>query len=398
MRVSKYYRGQWLTGPVMRNRLQKCKILLRRNHRAVLFTDEKLFTVERKFNRQNNRQLLRPGQVQELMTHPVNRHQLERFLIVSRPLKNFIDRYLQSKPYRIFDKLCIRGGSYALFHKRVQWHPNRDDYSIQQFLGDFFRQHCWGKQFSYAFDGTIRWTPRMPKPFTKQSIYGADFLHLGLFESGVRFIRPRAWIFFVLLVLVPCSTDELKTDYCTDLHNPLNDDFEDCAYYSFDEMRPYLGSTVRIISVSIFIAEDSIYNPEHITEMESITYLWRNGNITIQSLTGIIGAEDFLSILNSPTILQCRILGMNNANFSFKDYKVLYTVEFICIYYFMMEIDLNSWQQFLEEPEGKPVVIFHHLSRHFIDNLFGKLSKAFSSAVSPNAFKIVFVQRKKTFD
>ncbi|KAI1703794.1 hypothetical protein Ddc_16412 [Ditylenchus destructor] len=43
MRVSKYYRGQWLTRPVMRSRVQKCKILLDRNHRVVLFTDEKLY-------------------------------------------------------------------------------------------------------------------------------------------------------------------------------------------------------------------------------------------------------------------------------------------------------------------------------------------------------------------
>ncbi|KAI1694251.1 hypothetical protein Ddc_22220 [Ditylenchus destructor] len=66
----------------------------------------------------------------------LNRNQLERFSIVCRPLKNFIDRYLHTKPYRVFDCLDIRGGSYALRHNNVRWHPNQDDYSAQQFLGN----------------------------------------------------------------------------------------------------------------------------------------------------------------------------------------------------------------------------------------------------------------------
>lgn len=47
------------------NRLQKAKILLRKfaqgRHRNIVFTDEKIFTVERQHNHQNDRQLLKPG-------------------------------------------------------------------------------------------------------------------------------------------------------------------------------------------------------------------------------------------------------------------------------------------------------------------------------------------------
>ncbi|KAI1698639.1 hypothetical protein Ddc_18988 [Ditylenchus destructor] len=68
----------------------------------------------------------------------LNRDQLERFSIVCRPLKNFIDRYFHSKPYRVFDRLRIRGGSYVLEHNDVQWHPDRDDYSVQQFLESYY--------------------------------------------------------------------------------------------------------------------------------------------------------------------------------------------------------------------------------------------------------------------
>ncbi|KAI1696180.1 hypothetical protein DdX_19168 [Ditylenchus destructor] len=64
----------------------------------------------------------------------LNRDQLERFSIVCRPLKNLIERYFHSKPYRVFESLWTRGGSCALFHKGVQWYPNRDDNSVQQFL------------------------------------------------------------------------------------------------------------------------------------------------------------------------------------------------------------------------------------------------------------------------
>ncbi|KAI1692886.1 hypothetical protein Ddc_23269 [Ditylenchus destructor] len=162
-------------------------------------------------------------------------------------------------------------------------------------------------------------------------------------------------------------------------------------------MRPYLGPSVRIKLVWIFVAGDVTYNPEHIAEMESVAYLWRDGAIKIDPGDRLylqdyrIVAEDFQLILNSPTILQCQELCMSNAHFSFKDYKVLYTVKGINIYYRKEEIDPNSWLQFLEQSGKKPIVYLHQLQRESIDNVLDQLTKAFSSAVSPNAFKIVFV-------
>ncbi|KAI1698693.1 hypothetical protein DdX_17770 [Ditylenchus destructor] len=49
----------------------------------------------------------------------LNRNQLERFSIVCRPLKNFVERYFGSKPYRILDRLRICKGSYALIHNGI---------------------------------------------------------------------------------------------------------------------------------------------------------------------------------------------------------------------------------------------------------------------------------------
>ncbi|KAI1715184.1 hypothetical protein Ddc_11114 [Ditylenchus destructor] len=250
----------------------------------------------------------------------LNRDQLERFSIVCRPLKNFIDRYFHSKPYRVFDELRIRRGCYALIQNGVQWHPNRDDYTAQQFLT------------------------------------GQD-----------------------------CIIDI-----------PYRNGF---TYYSFAEMRPYLGPTIRIKWTIIFVARDSIYNSNHIAEMESIAYLWRNDKISVYNAgitipndrnTRII-AEDFQLILNSPTILQCRYLKMYKADFSFKDYKVLHTVNVLELHYDdKYEIDPRYCPEFLEQLGVKPVVAFLYLRRADIDKLLDRLSKAFCSAVLPNAFKIVF--------
>ncbi|KAI1699797.1 hypothetical protein DdX_17086 [Ditylenchus destructor] len=249
----------------------------------------------------------------------LNRDQLERFSIVCRALKNFIQRYFHSKPYRIFDYLRIRGVAYALRHNFAYWHPNRDDYSVQQFLAG---QKC-------------------------------------------------------------------------------NINIQAYYYLPFAEMLPYLGPTVRIKKIDIYVAGDSTYNSRQIAEMESIAYLWRDAQIFIRSDEGYgfpIVTEDLQPILDSPTILQCRELCMFNTHFSFRDYKILYAVKIIEIrFYARNEIDL--WQRFLEQTGIKPIVVFRFksgTSLESVDNLLERFSKAFSSAVFPNPFKIVFIDYLKS--
>ncbi|KAI1695611.1 hypothetical protein DdX_19497 [Ditylenchus destructor] len=245
----------------------------------------------------------------------LNRYQLERFTIICLSLKNFIERYLHSKPYRFFDRLWIHGGAYALINNGVEWHPNQDGYSAQQFLA-----------------GQV------------------------------------------------CSVDRPWKGY---------------EYYSFAEMRPYLGPTVRIKKTTIHVAGDSTYNPEHIAEMESLTYLWRDYEISIRGILCRIDAERFQPILNSPTILQCRKLNMVNEHFSFKDFNVLYTVKVIEMFYNDNE-NIELWQQylqqFLEQPGVKPILILRVPFWKNVDIFLNGLSKYFSSAVVPNAFKVVFVR------
>ncbi|KAI1715176.1 hypothetical protein Ddc_11106 [Ditylenchus destructor] len=296
----------------------------------------------------------------------LNRDQLERFSIVSRSLKIFIERYFRTKPYRMFWQLQIRGGSYVLLRKCAQWHPNRKDYSVEHFLG-------MGNSGIPEDLGFVGRSPTAGKAEVNDKVTA---------WSG--YARPCAG--------QKCSVDESK-HYLDLVANP--------TCYSLSEMRPYLGPTIRIETTFIFVAGDATYNPEHIAEMESLTYLWRDGKIWIcnaQKYDGRIVAEHFQLILNSPTILQCQTLGMQNAHFSFKDYKILYTVRVIKIFYYGEdEIDLwlPYWQQFLEQPGVKPVVVFHYLRRNNINRVLDQFSKAFSSAVSPNPFKIVLAENTK---
>ncbi|KAI1700024.1 hypothetical protein DdX_16963 [Ditylenchus destructor] len=234
----------------------------------------------------------------------------------------------QSNLCQVFDHLCIRRGFYALFHNDLQWHPNQEGYGMEQFLG--------GKQ---------------------------------------------------------CIIDKLR------------DPWKDRPYYSFAEMRPILGPNIRIDRTTIYVAGESVYNPEHIEQMESLAHLWRDHTVCIRNAEqegSPIVAEDFQPILNSPTILTCRYLNMNNALFSFNDYNVLYTVKVIQITYSneyiddddqytrSICIDSNSWPEFLEQRGFKPIVVLRGLSVESIQNQLDRISRAFSSAVLPNAFKIVF--------
>ncbi|KAI1698175.1 hypothetical protein Ddc_19269 [Ditylenchus destructor] len=162
-------------------------------------------------------------------------------------------------------------------------------------------------------------------------------------------------------------------------------------------MRPYLGPTVRIDCTTILATGDSTYNSEHIEEMESISYLWRHAKIYIRDAHHRqIGVKDFRLIFNSPTILQCRELQMCHPHFSFKEYKVLNTVNIIKIYYHYEDetgLWLQYWHQFLEQPGPKPIVVFRYLCREDSDNFINRLSKDFISGTSPNAFKIVFFEK-----
>ncbi|KAI1699107.1 hypothetical protein Ddc_18738 [Ditylenchus destructor] len=121
-------------------------------------------------------------------------------------------------------------------------------------------------------------------------------------------------------------------------------------------------------------------------------HLWCDRKIILWKWTSSIVPKYFSLILDSPIILQCRYLLMHDAQFLFQDCKILYNVKIIEINYDDDETDPNYWPQFLEQPGVKPLVVLRELHRESINTVLDHLSKTFSSAVSPNAFKIVFAQ------
>ncbi|KAI1721924.1 hypothetical protein DdX_04213 [Ditylenchus destructor] len=147
-------------------------------------------------------------------------------------------------------------------------------------------------------------------------------------------------------------------------------------------MCPYLGPTIRIEKAAIYVVKNFTFNSEHITELESIRYLWRDHNIWIHNGSDYgaeFAADDFQPILNSPTILQCQHLLMDNAHFSFKDYNILCRVKVFILRYkyykYSEELEIY-WQQFLEQPGVKPVFVLLQILQEKINNLLDQLSKA----------------------
>ncbi|KAI1729835.1 hypothetical protein Ddc_02500 [Ditylenchus destructor] len=94
----------------------------------------------------------------------LNRDDLDRLTLVCRLLNSFIERYFHLTPYRIFETLQIINGKYRLFNRIPKnkwtpfstiavWHPNRDDYTVKQFLASEAlspRNISLSESYSYA--------------------------------------------------------------------------------------------------------------------------------------------------------------------------------------------------------------------------------------------------------
>lgn len=135
---------------------------------------------------------------------------------------------------------------------------------------------------------------------------------------------------------------ENKTDLCVLSKRP----WHDSTFYSFTKMRPFLEPTVRIKKTTIAVGA----NYHQVEQLESVSYLWRNGDIHLASQRSFV---DFQLVLKLPTILRCRNLYMEYANVSLKKFKVLYTVK-------MIETchgNSTFWLEFLEQPGVKPLIV-----------------------------------------
>ncbi|KAI1691449.1 hypothetical protein DdX_21881 [Ditylenchus destructor] len=234
----------------------------------------------------------------------VDRNKLDDLMIVSGQFKNYIDKHFRAKPYRVFEELLIGAGTFILKHHGVQWHPNREDYNVLNFL-----------------DG------------------------------------------------VECSLDADPKRH------------GEMSYYSFSEMQPYLGPTVRFEFTFIHTAGQNMYSNEHIMKMESLTHLWREGTINFLNCYDgrQIVPDNIRRIFSSPIILQCRDLVIYNACFSFKDYGVLYMPQSIQIFLPDEQyVNPNIVSDYLEQMKMEQIVMLQFYSIEFIPSIVERILQSFS--------------------
>ena len=96
IRSRKLSKGQLLTEPMKEKRLQKSRNMLRlvakNRHRTVVFTDEKIFTVEHHHNRQNNCQLLPKGSRKSCLNVSYLFYSFSEPKIVTRSIRHGVGR------------------------------------------------------------------------------------------------------------------------------------------------------------------------------------------------------------------------------------------------------------------------------------------------------------------
>ncbi|KAI1696135.1 hypothetical protein DdX_19200 [Ditylenchus destructor] len=155
--------------------------------------------------------------------------------------------------------------------------------------------------------------------------------------------------------------------------------------YSFAEMSPYLGPTVRINEILLSINAGTTYPPAHIAEMESIAYLWQNGKISLNNS----GVND-QPILKSPTILHCRQLKLMHTQFHMGEFSVFFTPKILHLR--PTYLDVTYVLEFLGQIRIKPSVVLEFVGLDRINTIIERLSKVFHSAVLPNAFTLILIQ------
>ncbi|KAI1702641.1 hypothetical protein Ddc_16967 [Ditylenchus destructor] len=138
------------------------------------------------------------------------------------------------------------------------------------------------------------------------------------------------------------------------------------------------------------------YSSTAISELESLTHLWRDGKIIIRSnvIMENIDANAFQLILNSPTILQCKHLYFAaQPNFPLRNHTVFYSVDIFQVILGGLPLDNEHWLNFFEGSKAdgsKPLIVLAcRDDNDQILELIDFIAQAFSRAVSPCAFKVV---------
>ncbi|KAI1712888.1 hypothetical protein Ddc_12232 [Ditylenchus destructor] len=264
------------------------------------------------------------------LLHFFDRDQLERISITCRLLNRLVERGLQSKSLRVFDKLEIR--------------PSPKGKSFQTLLTNAF---CIGS-------------------------LGAFYR---LRHNGVQ-LYPKSGV----------AVQQFLAGENTENSNPVS--------YSFVEISPYLGPTVRFKETEIKVRNYCPYTSEAANELESLTHLWRDRVITIKPMEmQVIFAESIRHILDSPTILKCKQLEIEDPDLPLSNYPVLYSADVFHVFCNRI-LKPENWKFFegSRADGGKPLFFLTLWINHsdvepvVITNY---KYQVFPQADSPCAFKMV---------
>ncbi|KAI1709827.1 hypothetical protein Ddc_13725 [Ditylenchus destructor] len=177
-----------------------------------------------------------------------------------------------------------------------------------------------------------------------------------------------------------------------------------CLDFSIDEVRPFLGQTVRFEVTNIFLSH-SRTNPQHIAEIESVAHLWTDQYVCIngdycQFQTSMPIAptpiHDCDLIFRSSVIMNsCRQLRIQNINMAFKSYPILYNLE-VVEFSLLEDFDISpvNFVGFVEEighNKSNTVVLFHTVSESQEKQFVEQIRQTFLTTREPLKFKAILV-------
>ncbi|KAI1694965.1 hypothetical protein Ddc_21614 [Ditylenchus destructor] len=182
---------------------------------------------------------------------------------------------------------------------------------------------------------------------------------------------------------------------------------KDRIYYSLAQTRPYLGPSVRVKSTCLYVKNETIISPTLVTEMESLSHIWRDQTLVMLPSVGYLTDAMFQKlqpILNSRNISQFGELRLIDVDFPLVDYPVLNSLNVLELYDVEQRNNdsITSFYEnilhFLEKPGAKPLVVLNGIHNRNKDHspLIHLISQAFSRATSPCEFGLVLLRNKNS--
>ncbi|KAI1712429.1 hypothetical protein DdX_09514 [Ditylenchus destructor] len=175
-----------------------------------------------------------------------------------------------------------------------------------------------------------------------------------------------------------------------------------CLDFPIDEVRPFLGQTIRFEVTNIFL-HHSRTNSQHIADIESVSHLWSGQYVCINGdycqfqmpIVPTLIHDCDLIFRSSVIINSCRKLRIQNINIVFKSYPNLYNLE-IVEFSLLEDFDISpvNFVGFVEEighHKSNTTVLFHTVSESQEKQFVEQIRQTFLTTREPLKFKAILV-------